>query len=245
MAAAGSPRRGKSSGRGKSPISTRSEWPKTREEFVEWFWSGTNGNELIKELNGSESHGDDYIRREKERPTIYGIVLNDGSFPGKVGKVQWKLCNVGFTHINTATGTRNRMEQVKVEIERKYDSKRKDRKGEAATAAVLFVLPIGAVDVTTFSDTEKRIRNAVGLPIHKALAKKLGLPCSPEWVLTTQQFINGINMRKKELKAEGRADLIDLFKDLKFKDFFSSEPPWVKLKDVDGLPTVMDLTVQV
>lgn len=240
MAAAGSLRRGKSSGRGKSPISTRSEWPKTREEFVEWFWSGTNGNELIKELNGSDSHGDDYIRREKERPTIYGIVLNDGSFPGKVGKVQWKLCNVGFTHFNTATGTRNRMEQVKVEIERKYGSKR-----EAATAAVLFVLPIGAVDVTTFSDTEKRIRHAVGLPIHKALAKKLCLPCSTEWVLTTQQFINGIDMRKKELKAEGRADLIDLFKDLKFKDFPYREPLWMKLKDVDGVPTVMDLTVQV
>ena len=141
MAAGGSPGRGKSgSGRGKSlgreesPISTRIEWPKTREEFVEWFWSGTNGNDLIKELNGSESHGGDYIRREKERPTIYGIVLNDGSFPGKVGKVQWKLCNVGFTHFNTATGTMNRMEQVKMEIERKYESRRKDRKPEVAAA---------------------------------------------------------------------------------------------------------------
>ena len=179
MATGRSPGRGKSSGRGeglsrgKSPLCARTEWPKTREEFVEWFWSGTNGNELIKELNSSESHGDDYIRREKERPTIYGIVLNDGSFPGKVGKVQWKLCNVGFTHVNTATGTKNRMEQVKVEIEGKYDSKRKDRKPAAATASVLFVLPIGAVDVTTFSDTEKRIRNAVGWPIQTALAKKL------------------------------------------------------------------------
>ena len=209
---------------------------------MEWFWSGTNGNELIKELNCSESHGDDYIRREKERPTIYGIVLNDGSFPGKVGKVQWKLCNVGFTHVNTATGTMNRMEQVKVEIERKYDSKRKGRKAEAA---VLFVLPIGAVDVTTFSDTEKRIRNAVGWPIRKDLAKKLGLPCSTKWVLTTQQFIDDINRRKKERKAEGRTDLINLFKDLKFKGFAPyREPPWVKLKDIDGVPTVTDLTVQ-
>ena len=173
MATGGSPGRGKSSGRGKSlgraerPRSSRTEWPTTREEFVEWFWSGTNGNELIKELNGSESHGDDYIRREKERPTIYGIVLNDGSFPGRVGNVQWKLCNIGFTHVNTATGTRNRMEQVKVEIESKYDSKRKDGKPQVAPASVLFVLPIGAVDVTTFSDTEKRIRNAVGLKSYR------------------------------------------------------------------------------
>ena len=213
---------------------------------MEWLWSGTNGNDLIKELNSSESHGDDYIRREKERPTIYGIVLNDGSFPGKVGKVQWKLCNVGFTHVNTATGTMNRMEQVKEEIEGKYDSKRsperRDRKPEAAS--VLFVLPIGAVDVTTFLDTEKRIRNAVGRPIDTALAKKLGVPCSTKWVLTTQQFINEINMRKKVRKDEGSTDLIDLFKDLKFKDFPYREPSWVKLKVVDGVLTVIDLTVQ-
>lgn len=69
------------------------------------------------------------------------------------------------------------MEQVQAEIKRKYESKSNDRKAEAA---VLFVLPIGAVDVTTFSDTEKRIRNAVGWPIHKDVAKKLGLPCSTE-----------------------------------------------------------------
>ena len=225
------PSRGKSPGKGKSPISTLPEWPKTREEFVEWFWSGTNGNELIKELNCSESHGDDYIRREKERPTIYGILLNDGLFPGKEGKVQWKLFNVGFTHVNTATGTRNRMEQVKVEIERKYESKRGE--GRKAEASVLFVLPIGAMDVTTFSDTEKGLRNAVGRPILKNVAKKLGLPCSTEWVLTTQQFIDEIKVRKKSLKAEDSTDLIDLFKNLKFKDFNGHvEPSRVKLEDV-------------
>ena len=168
---------GGSSGKEKSPISTRQEWPQTREDFVEWFWSGRNGNELIKELNNSEFHGDDYIRREKERPTVYCIVLNDGTFPGKDGNVEWKLCNVGFTHVNTAPGTGNRMEQVKAEVERKYYSKRGERK---ASVAVLFRLPIGAVDTTTFSDTEKRIRNAVGIPLHKDVAKKLNLPCSTE-----------------------------------------------------------------
>jgi len=226
-----------SPGKGKIPISTVTGWPKTREEFVTWFWTGTNGNELIKELNRSKSHADDYIRREKERPTIYCIVLNDGSFPGKEGKVQWKLCKVGFTHVSTAKGSQNRMEQVQAEIERKYESNG-DRKAEAA---VLFVMPIGAVDVSTFSDTEKRIRNAVGWPIHKGLAKKLGLPCSTEWVLTTQQFIDQIKVRKEKLKAKGNTDLIDLFKEFKFK---GGGPPWATLTDVDGLPTVTDLTLQ-
>ena len=245
MASGRSPGKGKSPERSISPGKGKSsEWPTTREEFAKWFWSGTNGNELIKELNCSPSHGNDYIRREKERPTIYGIVLNDGSFPGRVGNVQWKLCNIGFTHVNTATGTRNRMEQVKVEIESKYDSKRKDGKPQVAPASVLFVLPIGAVDVTTFSDTEKRIRNAVGSPIDTALAEKLGLPCSTNWVLTTQPFINEIKKQTQKRKAQGSTDLIDLFKDLKFKDFAPKEPPWVKLKDVDGVRTVTDLTVE-
>ena len=214
-----------------------SSWPKTREEFIKWFWSGTNGNDLIKELNCSESHKDNYIRREIERPTIYCIVLNDGSFPGKEGKVQWKLCKVGFTHVSTAEGSHNRMEQVQAEIEKKYKSKI----AQKAAAPVLFVLPIGAVDVTTFSVTEKRIRNAVGLPIHKDLAKKLGLPCSTEWVLTTQKFIDKIKERKEELQGKGSTDLIDLFKTLKFEKKESSR---VKLEDVDGVPTVKDLTVQ-
>ena len=217
-----------------------SPWPKTRAEFVNWFWSGTNGNDLIKELNCSESHGNDYIRREKERPTIYCIVLNDGSFPGKEGKVQWKLCKVGFTHVSTAKGSHNRMEQVQAEIEGKYETKRGgDRK---AAASVLFALPIGAVDVTTFSDTEKRIRIAVGWPIQKNLAKKLGLPCSTEWVLTTQEFIEKIKDEKGHLKTQGSPDLIDLFKKLKFKDYAPKKPLWVELEDVNGVPTVKDLT---
>lgn len=215
----------------------KTEWPKTREEFVKWFWLGVNGNELIKELNCSKVYGNDYIRREIERPTIYGIVLNDGSFPRKEGGVQWRLCKVGFTHVSTARGTQNRMEQVQAQIKGKYES----RKGRKVGGSVLFVLPIGAVDVTTFSDTEERIRNAVGWPIHKNLAKKLKLPCSTEWVLTTQQFINKIIAEIKRLKVESTTDCIDLFKNLKF---WHKEPSWVNLKVVDKVRTVMDLEGQ-
>lgn len=213
----------------------KTEWPKTREEFVKWFWFGVNGNELIKELNCSNVYGNDFIRREIERPTIYGIVLNDGSFPLKEGGVQWRLCKVGFTHVSTAPGTQNRMEQVQAQIKGKYES----RKGRKVGGSVLFVLPIGAVDVTTFSDTEKRIRNAVGWPIHKNLAKKLKLPCSTEWVLTTQQFINKIKGEIKRLKVESTTDCIDLFKDLKFRH---KEPSWVNLKVVDKVRTVMHIS---
>lgn len=234
-----SPGKGISPGRSNSLVSTRTEWPATREEFMKWFWSGKNGNELIKELNCSTFRREGYIRREKERPTIYGIVLNDGYFPGREGNVQWKLCKVGFTHVSTVKGTLNRMEQVQAEIKRKYETK---RKGRTAEAAVLFVLPIGAVDVTTFSDTEKRIRNAVGRPILPYVAKKLGLPCSTEWVLTTQQFIDEINKNKNDLKAKGSADLIDLFKNLKFTIKRREVPYWVKLAEIDGLLTVMDLS---
>lgn len=232
--------RGKSASRGKSFIDPQTEWPKSREEFVKWFWSKTNGNELIKELNCVEARtrGNDYIRREKERPMIYGIVLNDDSFPGtKKGDVKWKLCKVGFTHVNTATGSKNRMEQVQAQIESKYELKTKGRKAKTAT---VFVLAIGAVDVTTFSGTEKRIRNAVGWPIRKDVVKTLQLPCSTEWVLTTQEFINEIKKQIKSQTDADTADLIDLFKKLKFKDFQSHKepPPWVKLQDVDGVPTV-------
>jgi len=121
MATSGNPGKGKSPAKEESPAKGKSlndEWPKTREEFVKRFWSpGSYGNDLIKYLNSKSST--DYIRREKERPTIYGIVLNDDSIPCKEGGVQWKLCKVGFTHVDTSTGTNNRMEQVKEKIEKK------------------------------------------------------------------------------------------------------------------------------
>lgn len=119
-----SPGKGISPGRSNSLVSTRTEWPATREEFMKWFWSGKNGNKLIKELNCSTFRREGYIRREKERPTIYGIVLNDGYFPGREGNVQWKLCKVGFTHVSTVKGTLNRMEQVQAEIKRKYETEK-------------------------------------------------------------------------------------------------------------------------
>ena len=247
----------------------------TWDEFCKWFWNGSNGNNLIKKLNGSSQNtSNDSIRREKFRPTVYCIVLNDGQFPGKsvemteterTKEVQWKLCNVGFTHVDTTTGTNNRMEVVKNEVCRKYkDNKRKkaeekqkkEKKGDGGTpkeeeeveeeeeekvdAGVLFVLPIGAVDTTPFSETAERIRKAVGWPVRKDLAKTIGLPCSTEWVLTTQAFIDKIKKEIDEKKKDRTGDLIDLFKNLKFNKTPPTDRLRVTLEDDSDVKTVTD-----
>ena len=185
-------------------------WPETKDEFLEWFWKGQNGNDLIKELN--QTGNTDRIRREKFRPHIYGIVLKDGVFPFKEQGQQWKLCKVGFTHKDTTTGTENRMEQLQRKIESKYEKKNKHR----PTAAILFVLAIGAVDTREYNETEKRIREKVGRPVAKDVAKRYGLECSTEWVLTTQSHID----RVKDMieRYTGNGDKIDIFKDLSKHD---------------------------
>lgn len=183
------------------------------DDFCDWFWIGSNGNDLIKKLNA----------RKKGRPVVYCIVLNDGQFPGKskdktktgaTREVQWKLCKVGFTHVDTTKETSNRMEDVMRKIRCsnvKYETKREGRK-----ASVLFKLSIGAVDTTPYLETENRIREAIGWPIDKKLAKEFGLPCSTEWVLTTQAFIYGMIEALKAMKEKGTSDPIDLFKELKY-----------------------------
>ena len=187
-------------------------WPKTEEAFLKWFWEEKNGNTLVKKLNRVDNVTD-RIRREKFAPHIYGIVLNDREFPFKDenGK-QWKLCKIGFTHQDTASGTNNRMEQLRAKIQSKYEEKNKSK----PTAATLFVVRIGAVDTNPYHSTEERIRKRVGKPVHKEVAKKYGLMCSTEWVLTTQDYIDGI-MKKKDDFA-GAGDVIDIFKDLREQD---------------------------
>ena len=75
------------------------------------------------------------------------------------------------------------------------------------------------------------------------LYRQLWRRSSTKWVLTTQQFIDEINKQKEKRKAEGSTDMINLFKDLKFKDFAYREPPWANLEDINGVPTVRDVTV--
>lgn len=227
----GSPDRGRGRGRGRGQndeiaggvndltLEELETWT-TWDEFCKWFWEGSNGNRLIKKLNTSQHRKSDYVRREKFRPVVYCVVLNEREFR------EWKLCKVGFTHVDTTPGTNNRMETLMEEVRKTY----KEKSGREAEASVVFVLPVGAVDTTLFFDTEKRIRMDVGWPIRKDLAKKLGLPCSTEWVLTTQVFIGKITEEIE--RRRGTADQIDLFKDLKFckQNPMPVPPPWAVME---------------
>lgn len=175
--------------------------------FPQWFWSGTKGNELIRELNKyalKEKIGEDRIRREKDYPCVYGIAVDN--FLTKEDK-QWKLVKVGFTHKSIAKDSNNRMEQLTKQIKSELK----------LTAVILFALRIGSVDTTPFRETETRIRNKVGKPIKEEKAKEYKLPVPTEWVLTTNQHIKKIKReidKIKEMEIDAAPDLIDAFKNI-------------------------------
>lgn len=181
------------------------------DDFSEWFWKGTNGNDLIRKLNSyaRERNKPDRIRREKDSPSVYAIVLHN--FP--VGKsAGWKLVKVGFTHQSIKKGDNNRMEQLQKGIESELN------KGKASQhkvkASILFVMRIGSVETASFHDTEVRIREKVGIPLKKEKANEFNLPVPTEWVLTTQENVDTIKQKLEATKAESTKDLIDAFEDI-------------------------------
>lgn len=190
---------------------------KGSKKFQKWFWDGTNGNELIKELNkyAETKNIDDRIRREKERPAVYAVVVNN--FLEK----ELRLVKVGFTHKSikktkddpkkTEKVSKNRMEQLVEQIDIVVT-----KSNPKAKASTLFALPIGCIDTTSFSRTEERIRKKVGIPVKKEKARKESLPVPTEWVLTTQQRIKEIKDKIKSVCQESQEDakdVIDVFKD--------------------------------
>ena len=179
------------------------------DSFLSWFWTGTNGNNLIKQLNQyAHGHGiTDRIRREKNSPIVYGIVVNDFPF-SKVG--EWKLVKVGFTHGSIKQDSNNRMEQLRRQLE--LEIKQSDDK---ASASILFRFPIGCVDTTPFYEKEAQIREKVGTKVKKEKAKECNLPAPTEWVLTTQKHIGVINKLKKEAYNRQDPDVIDIFTGIK------------------------------
>lgn len=174
----------------------------TDRKFLEWFWHEDNGDELIKRLNSyaQQSRKSDRIRREKESPHVYAIVLNN--FPN----ADWKLVKVGFTHQSVERDTNNRMEQLRKEIERMVGG---------VTAPTLFKAPIGSVDLSPFHVTEARIRVKVGTPLKKAKARELNLPVHTEWVLTSQRHIDEITQKLRAGKKDKNTkELIEAFEDI-------------------------------
>ena len=73
--------------------------------------------------------------------------------------------------------------------------------------ALVFFLAKSATDTTRHHDFEERIRKKAGMPVKKHHARSLRLKEPTEWVLTTQNYINELEMyinRKKE--QEGSVD---------------------------------------
>ena len=125
---------------------------KDLDSFLNWFWTGNNGNDLIKQLNqyAQVKKFTDRIRREKDSPTVYGIVVNNFPFPNVH---DWKLVKVGFTHRSIRQGSNNRMEQLLVQLESKIK-----KSNNEASASILFRLLIGCVDLTPFYDKKARYK---------------------------------------------------------------------------------------
>ena len=116
------------------------------EGFKNWFWSGQNGNTLIKHLN-SDKGRPEIVRREINSPYAYGIVLNVNFF----GDHQFKFVKIGFTQRGTSSDCKNRMTQVRREIER-Y------RQHLQGKTSVLFVIMKNPVDTSTHSEFETNFR---------------------------------------------------------------------------------------
>ena len=167
------------------------------DEFRKWFWEGKNGNKVIDGLNEYHfnQHGKkgDQLRRESDSPTIYGLVINNSM---DLGDPDWKLCKVGFTHVSTKPGSaKNRMEQVQDKIRKKLSQ---------VGVSVLFTLPISPTDTTPVLEVESNVRKAIGFPIDKDLADKMGLPVKTEWVLTTQTYIDILKKHIGEMKDNSK-----------------------------------------
>ena len=177
------------------------------ERFKNWFWSGQNGNTLIKHLN-SDKGRQEIVRREKNSPYAYGIVLNVNLLGDQFKTL--KFVKIGFTQQGTDRDCDNRMTQVRREIE-------KHGQHLQGKTAVLFVIMKNPVDTSTHSEFETNFRKRWGMPVSNDLAQQCNLPFHTEWVLTTQGFIAHM---LKLIEAASQAGRIDasIFKGIAFDE---------------------------
>ena len=177
-------------------------------EFVKWFWSGNNGNTLIKHLN-SDKGRQEIVRREKNSPYAYGIVLNVNLLGDQFKDI--KFVKIGFTQQGTSRDCANRMTQVCNVIER-------DRGDLQGKIAVLFVIMKNPVDTLTHSEFETNFRKRWGMPVSNEFAQQHhNLPFHTEWVLTTQGFITHMLKVIEAAKQGGRIDA-SIFKGITFDE---------------------------
>ena len=177
------------------------------EEFKNWFWFGQNGNTLIKHLN-SDRGRQEIVRREKNSPYAYGIVLNVNLLGDQFKTL--KFVKIGFTQQGTDRDCDNRMTQVRREIERHGQHLQ-------GKTAVLFVIMKNPVDTSTHSEFETNFRKRWGMPVSNDLAQQCNLPFHTEWVLTTQGFIAHMLKVIEAAKQGGRIDA-SIFKGIPFDE---------------------------
>ena len=177
------------------------------EGFKNWFWSGQNGNTLIKHLN-SDKGRPEIVRREMNSPYAYGIVFNDKVLGDQFNAL--KLVKIGFTQQGTSSDCQNRMTQVCREIE----SQGPHLQGKTA---VLFVIMKNPVDTSTHSEFERNFRKRWGMPVSNEFARSHKLPFHTEWVLTTQ---NSIAYMLQVIQAASQGGRIDasIFKEITFDE---------------------------
>ena len=176
-------------------------------EFVKWFWSGNNGNTLIKHLN-SDKGRQEIVRREKNSPYAYGIVLNVNLLGDQFKDI--KFVKIGFTQQGTSSDCANRMTQVCNEIVKL----RGDLQGKIAVLCVIMKNP---VDTSTHSQFETNFRKRWRMPVSNEFAQSKNLPYHTEWVLTTQGFITHMLHVIEAAKQGGRLDA-SIFKGITFDE---------------------------
>ena len=175
------------------------------DDFKKWFWYGQNGNTLIKYLN-SDKGRQEIVRREKNSPYAYGIVLNVNFFGDQFNAL--KLVKIGFTQQGTSSDCQNRMTQVCREIDRLCPHLQ-------GKTAVLFVIMKNPVDTSTHSEFETNFRKRWGMPVSNEFALSYNLPFHTEWVLTTQSSIAYMLRVIQAASQGGRIDA-SIFKGITF-----------------------------
>ena len=175
------------------------------DDFKKWFWYGQNGNTLIKYLN-SDKGRQEIVRREKNSPYAYGIVLNVNFFGDQFNAL--KLVKIGFTQQGTSSDCQNRMTQVCREIERLCPHLQ-------GKTAVLFVIMKNPVDTSTHSEFETNFRKRWEMPVSNEFALSYNLPFHTEWVLTTQSSIAYMVQVIQAASQGGRIDA-SIFKGITF-----------------------------
>ena len=178
------------------------------EGFKNWFWSGQNGNTLIKYLN-SDKGRQEIVRREKNSPYAYGIVLKVNLLGDQFNAL--RLVKIGFTQQGTGSDCENRMTQVCREIERHGPHL------QGKTTAVLFVIMKNPVDTSTHSEFEMNFRKRWGMPVSNEFALSYDLPFHTEWVLTTKSSIAHMKQVIQAASQGGRIDA-SIFKGITFDE---------------------------